>query len=150
MSKKNKWPLGITLTYSIFALALAGFAVFSSFNQVNLVSNNYYREGIDYQQQIERAERASEKGSQLTWKFLDNKKRLLLTFPNDSLRSSITGNIMFFRPSDATQDEIVPLAISETNNQIVSLENLSKGYWRIKVFWSKNEQEFYFEDKIVL
>jgi len=147
---KNKWPLGITLTYSIFALALIGFAVFSSFNQVNLVSDNYYREGIEYQQQIDRAARASEKSSRISWKFLNSKKSLLLSFPKDSSSQSITGNIMFFRPSDAAQDEIIPLAVSTNNEQLVSLQNLTKGYWRLKVFWMKNEQEFYFEDKLVL
>ena len=142
MSKKNKWPLGITLTYSIFVLALAGFAVFASINQVNLVSDNYYREGIDYQQQIERAERASETGSQVTWKFLDNKNNLLLSFPKDSTGSSISGNIMLFRPSDAAQDKVVPLAVSKNNDQLVSLKNLSSGYWRIKLFWSIHEFKF--------
>jgi hypothetical protein len=57
---------------------------------------------------------------------------------------------MFFRPSDAAQDETIPLAVSKNNEQVLDLKNFSRGYWRIKVFWSKNDKEFYFEDKIVL
>ena len=150
MTKKSKWPLGITIIYSLFAISLIGFAIFSGFNQVSLVSDNYYRESIEYQQQIERVERANEKTNKIIWKILENRKSIMLTFPKDSSGSKISGNIMFFRPSDAAQDEIVPLAISANNQQVVDLKKLSKGYWRIKIFWSKDNQEFYFEDKIVL
>ena len=57
MSEKTKkfpaWAVGITLLYSTFVVIMISFLIFTRFQKVNLVSEDYYEKGLQYQQQIE-------------------------------------------------------------------------------------------------
>ena len=150
MNKDKMWPVGLTVFIVVMVISSLFFVYYTKHLNTDLVTEEYYQKGLKYQEQIDRIKRANIPANEVTWKFLDDKKSLVLSFPKDSADSKISGNITFYRPSDASLDKIIPLQISENNKQIINLENISKGYYRIKVFWSRNDQEFYFEDKIVL
>jgi len=150
MNKDKIWPVGLTVFIVVMVISTLIHVYYTKQKKFDLVTEEYYQKGIKYQEQIDRINRAKNPVNKVTWKFIDAKKSLLLSFPNDNLNSKISGNITFYRPSDASQDKTIPLKVLDNNQQILNLENMSKGYWRIKIFWSRNDQEFYFEDKIVL
>jgi len=67
-----------------------------------------------------------------------------------SLYENISGRILFFRPSDAKQDRIIPIKPAEDNQQKIDAKNLSKGFWGVKIFWTVNGVEYYDEETFIV
>jgi hypothetical protein len=146
MKNKLNWGWGIALVYIFFAVATLAFVIFSRFHQMDLVTKEYYEEELKYEEQINRQKRTSALEHGLQWEFARAAKTVILKFPKNLAENAITGNIMFFRPSDATQDNIIPIQLSEEAHQLVNVAHLSPGKWRMKIFWNVGEQEYYNED----
>jgi len=85
----------------------------------------------------------------MTINYDDINKQILLKFPSEIIPSNISGNILFFKPSDAKQDKITPIELSEFGQQIVDVKHLTKGMWRLKILWQFNGEEYY-DEKVVI
>jgi nitrogen fixation protein FixH len=150
MKKKSRWGYGIAGVYIFFALATLGFVIFSRFHQMDLVTKKYYEEELQYQDHIDRSQRTQSLSKALEWEYNATAKIIILKFPADNAVKGISGKIMFFRPSDAAQDLIVPIELSTEGHQLVSASHLSKGMWRMKIFWNAAETEYYSEEILVI
>ena len=149
MNKKNKsWPIGLTIVFIVFFLYLIGFIVLSQMNRSDLVSDNYYDEEMAYQDQIDRMERSRKLNQQVSLNHDIQNKIIELIFPSEIDPHIISGNILFFRPSDAKQDQIHPIRLNNESIQIINVKHLTKGMWRIKIFWQLNREEYY-DEKIL-
>jgi len=150
MNKTSRWPIGIAVTYISFMLILIGIFVFSTFNKVDLVTEDYYEQEIKYQQQIDRINRANSLATPVNWYHDTRKKQIIIQFPDEVNSKNIQGNIIFFRPSDATQDKMVALRLSSENLQTISTQHLVPGLWKLKIFWQINQEDYYTEGTLVI
>ena len=150
MDYSKLWPLGITIIYISFVLFLFVFVFYSGSQQVDLVTDNYYEQELKYQQQINRIERAQSLSQPVEWTHETKKRSLMIQFPSDIDHGRVQGNIWFFRPSDAKQDKMVVLNLSSDGTQFISTKNMSPGYWKLKIFWHINNNEYYKEDVLVI
>jgi hypothetical protein len=150
MNYSRWWPLGIAIIYIAFVLILVALIIFSRFQRVDLVTEDYYDREIKYQQQINRIDRAQSLSEPVHW-IHDNKKRVVIVnFPPDFNPDQIQGNILFFRPSDAKQDRVVAVNLSADGTQQISTQNLTPGLWKLKVFWHVNKIEYYEEGILIV
>ena len=146
MNKKNKsWPIGLTIVFIVFFLYLIGFIVLSQMNRSDLVTDNYYDEEMAYQEQIERIERSRKLNQQVSLNHDSQNKIIELKFPSEIDPNIISGNILFFRPSDAKQDQIHPIQLDNQGRQNLDIKQLSQGMWRVKIFWQMDSVEYYDE-----
>ena len=146
MNKKNKsWPIGLTIVFIVFFLYLIGFIVLSQMNRSDLVTDNYYDEEMAYQDQIERIERSRKLNQQVSLNHDIKNKIIELKFPSEIDPHIISGNILFFRPSDAKQDQIHPIQLDNQGRQNLDIKQLSQGMWRVKIFWQMDSVEYYDE-----
>ena len=146
MNKKNKsWPIGLTIVFIVFFLYLIGFIVLSQMNRSDLVTDNYYDEEMAYQEQIERIERSRKLNQQVSLNHDIQNKIIELKFPSEIDPNIISGNILFFRPSDAKQDQIHPIQLDNQGRQNLDIKQLSQGMWRVKIFWQMDSVEYYDE-----
>ena len=137
--------MAIAIIYGAFIVILVGFAIFSSFDTVDLVTNDYYRQEIVYQQQIERIKSSKTLTHPLSWYYDRELESLTFQFP-DSLRpDKIKGRFHFFRPSDSMQDRFEAIYVDSNNRQYLSTQDLSRGFWRIKIAWTDGMREYYEE-----
>lgn len=150
MNQSKQWPMGIAIIYVIFVLLLVAFAVFSRFQSVDLVTEDYYDQEIKYQQQINRIERARSLPEPVNWIYDKQKGALTVQFPPQFDPLKVKGNVLFFRPSDAKQDKLVALNLSSNGTQLISTENLTPGFWKIKIFWKVENNEYYNEGVLVV
>jgi len=150
MNQSNHWPLGITLIYVLFVLLLIAFLVFSGFQQVDLVTEDYYDQEIIYQKQINRIDRAQSLSEPVNWVYDKEKGALTVQFPPEFDPIKVRGNILFFRPSDAKQDKLVTLKLSSAGTQLINTKNLMPGYWKIKAFWQVEKIEYYKEGVLII
>lgn len=138
----GNWALGITLLYGGFALFIVGFFVVSTFNKVDLVEQNYYDKEIAYQQHIDKLQRTKAMANPLVWK--REQENLILQFPKQFI--SIKGSVKLYRPSDSGNDQVIQLRPDKENAQVVSLNKMDKGLWRMQVSWQVDTSGYYNED----
>ena len=150
MNGSKQWPVGIAIIYTSFVLLLIAFVIFSRYQQVDLVTEDYYDQEIKYQQQINRINRTQSLSQPVNWIFDKNKRSLTLIFPADFDPGQVHGNILFFRPSDAKQDKLVALNLSSNGTQIISTENLTPGFWKLKIFWHVDKNDYYKEGILII
>ena len=148
--KINLWPLALISLFSVFIIAILLFVVFSHYHTVDLVSSDYYDQGLAYQQQIERIKHSRPDVYQLRLEYISAERALIIHFPDTLRTAALAGTIILFRPADARQDKIIPLLIGHDHRQAIQLHDCADGLWRIKIYWRKDSTEFYQEESIII
>ncbi len=143
------WGKKIALVYLSF-VAFMGFMVWKCLQQkdINLVSEDYYQKEIAYQNNIDQMNNTNQLSKELAFIYKPDSQQIMLDFPKESIGS--TGEINFYRPSDAKMDFAVKLDIANTESQTIPVYALDKGLWVVKVSWSKDGKGYYKEEKMVL
>jgi hypothetical protein len=148
--KKNYWPLALIIVFTLFISTVLIVVVFSYYHTVDLVSTDYYEQGIAYQQQIERIKHSRQSVNQLRLEYDPAERALIIHFPDSLSTAALEGTVTLFRPADARQDKIIPLLIGGDHRQRIQLQDLAGGLWRIKIFWKKDRTEFYQEETVII
>lgn len=143
------WGKKIALVYLSF-VAFMGFMVWKCLQQkdINLVSEDYYQKEIAYQNNIDQMNNTNQLSKELTFNYKPDSQQIMLNFPKESIGS--TGEINFYRPSDAKKDFAVKLDIANAESQTIPVSTLDKGLWVVKVSWNKDGKGYYKEEKMVL
>lgn len=148
--KRETWPIAIGVVLVVFVLAVVGFGLFSITQRNDLVVRDYYDAGLEYQKQVESEERASEGGAPLTVAQLKSPRGVRLTFAERFRNRPLDGSIRLYRPSNAGFDKSFELALDGDARQLVPMEKLPPGYWKVKVVWTLDGEEYYHEEGFVL
>ena len=146
MKKKPilNWGWGIAIFYGLFLVVAIGSAIFTSTLDYFLVSDDYYQEGIEYQDQIDKVRRTSELGESVIWFYNPNSQIVQFKYP-ENLSS---GKVVFYRPSNSNLDRFVKIEKDNNNQQSVNVRNWQKGFWKIKVDWELKNEMYYNEGSI--
>ena len=142
------WGHKIIFSFVAFMIFL-GILVYRSFqSKVNLVSQDYYKQEIVYQDQINKIENelALEKSVSIVHNSRLNE--LLIIFPREL--EVKTSRLTLYRPSDASMDRSWNLQLDQENADIISTESLSGGLWQVQVEWSDQSNSYYKEQNIFL
>ncbi|WP_338768555.1 FixH family protein [Bernardetia sp. ABR2-2B] len=137
---KFNWGTGIFLFYSAFVIFMLSLVFMSMQQKIELVTENYYTEGIDFQRQINERKNVAALKAKPTIKQLEN-GNVEIKFPvSDSLDvDKITGQIAFFRPSDKDLDFSLPIKLTKPNHQLIT-EKIEQGLWKVKLSWTQEDR----------
>jgi hypothetical protein len=140
------WPIGITIVFILFALMLFLFILFALKSKTDLVERDYYRKGIQYQQQIDRIERTHAAADKVAWQYNKTDNQLIIQFPT----SGTSGTILLYRPADASADHRYTIATDDSARQSIDLSSQAGGLWKLKVEWQIEGISYYTEEILVL
>ncbi len=140
----GKW---IVVAFVFFAGFIGTLVTVCIKQDVNLVSKDYYKEELAYQDQIVRISNT---------RSLEEKPLIQITegnvievkFSGDAAVSR--GTLKLFCPSDPAMDRefnLVPLA---NGSRKVEVSSLKKGMYRAKIYWENDRKQFYHEEVINL
>lgn len=138
----GKW---IVVSFVLFATFMAVLVTVCVRQDVSLVSKSYYDEEIKYQDQIERERNTQSLEKKPTIELRGND--LILAWNQDIPVTRAT--VSLFCPSNAKMDRTFQLA-EGNNSEILELDDLNKGMYRVKLRWTMNNKEFYQEEIINL
>lgn len=142
--RKSLWGWAIFGVYTTFALATIGFVVFAFSQKVELVTNNYYAEAVDFESQIQRERNSSAVEGKVTCTRSEDGKNIVLQFPS----AQVNGNILLYRPSQSAMDKELTVAADAKGLQYIPVEQLNKGMWKLKLNWKAEDKEYYNEYKL--
>lgn len=149
MSGKNfSWGTGILIVIIIFMVLTITTVVYLMNQDVDLVTDNYYAKEIKYQQQIDRMNRTNEMDEELKITSEDGFIRLI--FPKSFAQKKINGSIQFYRPSNSKKDFVLSLSVDSSAQQIIPTQSMDKGFWKVKLDWTKDSVEYYKESSFVI
>jgi len=148
--KKSKfnWGTGILITIIVFMVITIGTVVYLMNQDVDLVVRDYYDKGIHHQEQIDRMNRANKMGDEVSISPENGFVRLVL--PKSFAQKSLIGIIQFYRPSDSKKDFAVALSIDTSAQQLISTKDMDRGYWKVKLNWTRDSVEYYKESSFVI
>lgn len=139
------WLWGTIIIYSLFASSTLGFVFFASSQKVDLVSEDYYKQELQYQQHIESVKRTGADAKKLTWNVASDGSTIDFQIP-----TAATGTITFYRPSTSKLDKSFAIGPAADGVQRIPVTAIERGFWKVKVSWKENENSYYEEADLTL
>lgn len=142
------WGWKIVLLYGLFVIMTLSMVVFFMRQQVDLVADDYYKQEIAYQGQMDKMSNAAALQQSLEINYSKDNRALTLKFPTTHLGNSLKGEVHLYRPANAEEDQVFLVNPLENGEQLISVSSLSKGFWKIKISWTANAMHYYDEKAI--
>ena len=147
---RNFWPYAIIGWFVIFASALAAWTTVALRQKIDLVRPDYYEEEVRFQGQLDRLNRTAAIVSEVAIHYEASKREVTLLLPAAHRSPRPAGQIHFYRPSNASLDFDVPLAVDAAGLQPIRADALLGGLWKVRVQWNAAEHDYFFEQVIVV
>src|SRR5690606_19750317 len=140
------WGKAIILSFVLFAVFVAGMVTICVRQDISLVTRDYYKEELAYQEQLDRKQNALDLETRPEIRIKEN--HLEIYFAEWPALTS--GTVTLFRPSNAALDQEFQLSPSSGPVQRFALGSLAKGLYKARMQWVMNGREYYIEKVIVL
>lgn len=144
------WGWKIVVVYSAFVIMTLSMVFFFMRQKVDLVADDYYKQEIEYQGQIDKISNANSLKESIGFSYLPENRIVLLKFPVDHVGGGLQGKIHFYRPANAEEDKIFDINPETNGEQKIGVGSLSKGLWKVKITWAFGDKDFYNEKTVTL
>jgi hypothetical protein len=145
---KINWGTGIVLAFIGFISFILYFVFrMSTDDRANhdLVTEEYYKKELTYQQELDASNSATEMNANLTVEKTD--EGLVIYFPERFDPSKISGTVSLYRPSNKHLDTNFPISLSKTH-LLIPDNRLVDGRWDITVKWEYEGKPFMHKEKL--
>lgn len=138
------WGKSIVIAFVFFVGFIATLVTVCMKQDVNLVSKDYYKDELAYQEQITRLNNT---GS-LAAKPQIRRAGDVLEIRFSEFHKIEKGSVKLFRPSDPRMDRIFNLKPTSESEQLFPIDTFEKGMYRARMQWLMDGKEFYVETVI--
>lgn len=145
---KINWGTGIVLAFIGFISFILYFVFrMSTDDRANhdLVTEEYYKKELTYQQELDASNSATEMNANLTLEKTD--EGLVIYFPERFDPTKISGTVSLYRPSNKHLDTNFPISLSKTH-LLIPDNRLVDGRWDITVKWEYEGKSFMHKEKL--
>ena len=147
-SLKINWGTGVVIAIVAFIVFILSFVyktlAFDEYHH-ELVSDDYYKEELHYQQEIDKMNKAKALEEQL--EIQRNDKGLVIIFPSTMASEEIRGEVQLKRPSNAKLDYKMALMPKE-GSMLIPDEHLVEGKWLVIVDWQHGEEAYLVKEEL--
>ena len=144
------WPRLVIAGFILFIAYIGNFVRMAMSTDVDLVSKDYYKQEIAYQQHINTVANTKENKAEIQITLAEAAGQLVVAFPEFYEGQKVAGKINFFRPSDARLDFELALNLNEARQQFIPVEKLERGLWKVRVNSEVNGKNYFSEQIITL
>jgi len=148
MKIKINWGTGIVIAMVLFMAFILQFVYRSvAIDKYNheLVSEDYYKDELYYQQEIDKINNGNQLEQNVSMERV--KQGFLITFPQQMEASSITGTAYFQRPSNKRLDFKQTISLSDSK-LLIEHTNLVSGKWKVKIDWKYDDKEYLLKEAV--
>ena len=145
---KLNWGTGIVIAFIAFISFIMYFVINMNTNKKydhDLVTDDYYKEELEFQDDIDKEKNAKELSQNVQWEKVSN--GLKITFPETFDFNKITGKVFLYRPSNKQFDFEIPISLSN-HYLLIPDSRLLDGRWNIKVYWQYNGKSYLYKKEI--
>ncbi len=129
----STWGFGLFAAFVIFILSLVFWA---SIQKVDLITETYYEEELDFQKEREQISKTQKAGKNIEVEWRDH-LLLMNFFPHDKGKY-LQGIVYFYKPDDKENDQTL---VFTTTNDTVELDTsqMPSGLYKLKVKWTERK-----------
>ncbi|MBS1638098.1 MAG: FixH family protein [Bacteroidetes bacterium] len=142
------WGLRIAILYIGFVALILTLVFTSMNNKEDLVSADYYAQELKYQNRIDATNNANLAQASIDVTVLGND--IELSVPSEFNQGDLTGEILFFRPSDAGKDVKVSLKPDANGKQLLHNIGLVHGAYKVQLSWTSKGKAYYKESSVFI
>lgn len=135
---KFTWGTGIFMSIILFVSLGIAFMIFAFNQEVNLVHNDYYEKGANYDNEMNVKQRSDKYIKKI--KISQQEENIEIKFINNFNAEADSGEIFFYRPSDKAFDLKYKLTTDEIF--ITDKSKFIKGRYTIKISWFTDGKEY--------
>ena len=146
---KFNWGTGIVLAFVAFISFIMYFVVVANSDpraDHDLVTEEYYRKELEYQQDLDASRNLELFGGQV--EVLRISGGLGIRLPKGMDPQGIDGKVSLYRPSNKQLDFEFPIQNSDTL-QLIPASRLLDGRWDIRVNWTYKGKPYLFRERIL-
>lgn len=147
---KANWGTGIVIAFGLFITFILYF-VFKVQGDMKydheMVTEEYYKKEIGFQEQINKAQNAYDLTDKVT--ILTKSEGLLISFPKGFDYNKIKGKVSLYRPSNQKLDFDIPISLS-SSNLLIPKTKLVGGRWDITIDWEYQGKGYLNKEKVNL
>lgn len=125
---------------------MAYFYINMTHENIDLVGNQYYQEGQNFQEKINERNGVIHLNEKPEYEFSEDFQAVRITYPSAIQKISL----VFYRPSDSKLDQQINLSKLYGDFQIVKTSFLKKGPWKLSIHWTQNNQKYQEEHRVIV
>lgn len=110
-----------------------------------LVSDDYYKDELYYQQEIDKINKANTLPENVRIERVE--EGFVVFFPKEMIPAEISGTVSFQRPSDKKLDFQKEIRL-KNHQLLIQDKRLLNGKWNVKVDWKHKDEEYLLKESI--
>src|SRR5690606_34336891 len=142
---KFNWGTGVVIAFVLF-ISFIGFLVIkmntNKIYQHDLVTEDYYKKELEFQQKIDNAAAAAAMNYNIEVK--QRAEGLLIGVPETLDDAQVKGSIYMYNPSDKKLDFTTSIYLQQSKMLIPS-KYLVEGRWDIEINWNTKNTPYYYK-----
>ncbi|WP_207515683.1 FixH family protein [Longitalea luteola] len=142
------WGHKLTLGFLAFAGMIVYMVIQSMQTHYDLVSKEYYKDELQYQQVIDGAYRANQLSTRTS--ITRTNDQLIIQLPGEMQQQAVTGSILFYCADDSKKDKIIALQVNEQAIQVINSRSFIPGRYTARVKWQANGTSYYTEVPVTI
>lgn len=145
---KFNWGTGVVIAFILFISFIMYFVISMNTDKSldhDLVDENYYKQELEFQNDINKEKNAKTLAFKVTWK--KTTEGIVISFPADFEDKDITGKVFLYRPSNKQLDFETTILLSN-HNLLIPDKRLLDGRWNIKIDWSYKDTNYMLKEEI--
>lgn len=147
---KLNWGASIVIAIVSFMAFILYFVVQMSTNkdlEHDLVTEEYYKKEIDFQQQLNKEINAQKLVTNI--RIERTAEGVLVLFPEELDFTRIEGKLFLYRPSNKQLDKEIALSLT-SHQMLVPQKQLLGGRWNIEIDWKHGEESYFYKKELTL
>jgi hypothetical protein len=135
------WARGIVITFVVFASFMIGLVTICMKQDISLEAKDYYKDELVYQKKIDGMNNTHRLKQKPLIRYFDSSGKLTIDFDSTSL---VSGHLKMYKPDQSKED----FAQNFNGDLSLDMSERAKGLWKIKIKWTRGEDEFYYEEPL--
>ncbi len=143
---KLNWGAGIAILYAGFVVMILLLVGMSASQKIDLVTDQYYAEELQFQDKINKIKLAKGLSDPLTWQV--EEQGITIYFPKEFTADTLSGSVKLYCPSDNTKDRTFPITVKNSEQRIAA-SDIKSGRYYLQIDW-KNGKKSYWNEGVVV
>lgn len=137
------WGNKLVVVFILFAILMATLVYKAVNTKFELVSKDYYKDELRYQDRIDGRNNAALIGKVAV---TQDAEALTIGLPYEMKGVKVEGEAWFYCKTDAERDRKIALAVDTSGKQLILKSQLTKGTtYELKLNWQAGDQKYYTE-----
>lgn len=137
------WGNKLLITFIVFGAGMSLLVYKSVTAKFELVSKEYYKDELAYQQIIDGKKNAEGLSANVT--VTQDEKNIVLQLPEEMKGKNISGTVWFYSAADETKDRKFEIKTDAEGNQVFEKKIFFHINYRVKINWKADDKNYYTE-----